>query len=59
MAFREAREKNLGRLRQLTETELQLTAVMDEAGEITLAQLIAMWASHDAGHREELTPAGR
>ena len=59
MAFREAREKNLARLRQLAETELQRTAVMDEAGEITLAQLIAMWASHDASHRQELTPADR
>ena len=59
MAFREAREKNVARLRQLTETELQRAAVMDEAGEITLAQLIVIWASHDAGHREELTPVDR
>jgi len=54
MAFRAAREKNLQRLRKLTMAELERKAVMDVAGEISLARLIAMWVAHDAGHRDEL-----
>ena len=54
MAFRAARENNLARLRSLSEADLARKAVMVGVGEVTLAQLIAMWAAHDAGHRREL-----
>ena len=53
-AFLEAREKNMSRLRTLTPQELERTALMAGVGEITLAQLVAMWVEHDEGHRSEL-----
>ncbi len=54
MAFRAARGSNVAKLRRLNEADLARKAVMAGAGEITLAKLIAMWAAHDAGHRQEL-----
>ena len=54
MAFRAARQSNLIKLRSLSEADLARKAEMVGVGEVTLAQLIAMWAAHDAGHRREL-----
>ena len=55
--FRQLREKNLGELRalHLTPVQLQLTGEHPEFGTVTLAQLLATWVAHDLGHIAQIT----
>jgi hypothetical protein len=54
-AFREARRRNLARLRTLTAAEWPRTGVQEGVGPIALCDVPAMMAEHDAGHRQEIT----
>jgi hypothetical protein len=54
-AFREARRRNLARLRALTAAEWPRTGVQEGVGPIALCDVPAMMAEHDAGHRQEIT----
>ncbi len=44
------RERSLARIRQLSVGDLTRRAVHSEMGQITLANLLAEWVSHDLGH---------
>lgn len=51
------RERSLARIRQLSAGDLTRLAVHSEIGEITLANLLAEWVSHDLGHIRQLVVA--
>lgn len=50
--FSVLRQKNLYYLKSLnlTESDLALTGIHPEFGEVTLQQLLATWVTHDLGH---------
>ena len=50
--FSVLRQKNLSYLKSLnlTESDLALTGIHPEFGEVTLQQLLATWVTHDLGH---------
>ena len=49
--FRELREQNLARLRELvTDADLHRRGLHPELGEVTLGQLLACWVVHDLDH---------
>lgn len=52
--FGRERERNLGRIRQLTPDQLACRARHSELGEVTLGQLLAEWAIHDLSHIRQL-----
>jgi hypothetical protein len=52
--FIQDRERSLARIRQVSPGDLTRRAVHSEIGEITLANLLAEWASHDLGHIRQL-----
>jgi DinB superfamily len=54
-AFRQARGRNLARLRTLTAGEWPRTGIQEGVGPIALCDVPAMMAEHDAGHRQEIT----
>jgi len=51
------RERSLARIRQLSAGDLTRLAVHSEIGEISLANLLAEWVSHDLGHIRQLVVA--
>jgi hypothetical protein len=55
--FDRLRAANLARLDAsgITEADLCRTAVHPELGTVTLAQLLACWATHDLAHTEQIT----
>ena len=55
--FRQLRQKNLGELRalNLTAVQLQLLGEHPEFGGVTLEQLLATWVAHDLGHIAQIT----
>ncbi len=55
--FARDREKSLARLRRLSAADLARRAVHSELGEITMANLLAEWVSHDLGHIRQLVVA--
>lgn len=54
-AFIAARERNLGRLRGLSDEQMNRRAVFENVGTITLARLVGMMAEHDREHIRQLT----
>jgi len=55
--FGRDRERGLARIRQLSAGDLTRLAVHSEIGEISLANLLAEWVSHDLGHIRQLVVA--
>jgi len=53
-AFRAARRENLRRLRSLTPEQWLRRGTQDGVGPVSLCDLPAMMAEHDAAHREEI-----
>jgi len=53
-AFRAARAGNLERLRSLPEPMWPRAGVQEGVGDVTLAEIPARMAEHDASHREEI-----
>ena len=55
--FLQIRNSNLQELKSwnLTEDQLQMTAVHPELGEVTLKQLISTWTIHDYGHLNQIS----
>ena len=53
-AFRQARARNLARLKALTAEEWPRTGIQEGVGPIALCDVPAMMAEHDAGHRQEI-----
>ena len=53
-AFRQARGRNLARLRTLTAGEWPRTGIQEGVGPIALCDVPAMMAEPDAGHRQEI-----
>jgi hypothetical protein len=52
--FTQTRERNVGLLRKLAESDYDRAASLEGVGEITLRKLIAMMNEHDEGHLEDL-----
>jgi hypothetical protein len=52
--FGRDRERSLARIRRLSAGDLTCLAVHREIGEISLANLLAEWVSHDLGHIRQL-----
>jgi hypothetical protein len=60
-AFVAARESNLRRFRDLSDEQMRRSAMFENVGVITLAQLIRMMGEHDREHLQQLgalCPAG-
>ena len=55
--FCKDRERSLARVRQLSPGDLARQAIHSEIGEISLANLLAEWGSHDLGHIRQLVVA--
>jgi len=53
-AFRDARARNLARLRSLARDDWNRSGNQDGVGQVTLCDLPSFMAQHDASHREEL-----
>jgi hypothetical protein len=55
--FDQLRAANLARLDafNITEADLRRTATHPDLGTVTLAQLLACWATHDLAHIEQIT----
>jgi hypothetical protein len=52
--FEASRARSVERLRQVTEAELERTAVYEGTGVVTLRRILELWLEHDAGHLEEI-----
>lgn len=52
--FEEQRETNIEFLRSLPEGSSERIALHQEAGEITMAQMLHEWAMHDLGHIRQI-----
>lgn len=52
--FEEQRESNIEFLRSLPEGAGERRAIHQEAGEITMAQMLHEWAMHDLGHIRQI-----
>ena len=54
--FQELRSKNIATLKELniSEQDLQKTAVHPDFGEVTLKQFLAAWVVHDLGHIRQM-----
>ncbi len=53
-AFAASRARSVGRLRALTEQDLERAADLEGVGRVTLRELLRRWIEHDAEHIAEM-----